>query len=405
MRIGIAGPITLSLLADHLTPESAAISTYSFPYISQLALEYIRAGHSVDIFTSSTDAHELTVIDEGKIRLFIGRRRQSARARGLDFFKVERDDIEKAINLARPDVIHAHWTYEFASAALTVQPDSLVTAHDSPQALVRYYHHPYWWLRAALGIVTIRKAENVTVVSPTLSRQIELFTRRSVESSVVPNGISITCGDEKKVAGDDSRRKPDKNAPVFACIANGFDARKNTAAALQAFAEARKRLPNAQLLMCGTDHEPDGQAHTWAGSRDCTTNVQFLGPVSHHTILKMLDNEIDVLLHTSVWEACSLAILEAQHRGVPVIGGDRSGGVPYTLDYGGAGVLTDISSPDKLSFAMVNLIENTSSYERISAASISNIGRRFSFEMVSKTYLDMLEKIFNKREQLREPVT
>ena len=405
MRIGIAGPVTLSLLDDYLTPESAKIPTYSFPYISQLVLEYIRAGHSVDIFTNSTEVDQLTVIDEGLIRIYIGRRRRSARARGLDFFQIERQDIQKAMYLARPDVIHAHWTYEFASAALTVQPDSLVTAHDSPQALVRHYHHPYWWLRAALGVATLRRAKNLTVVSPSLSKQIELFTRRGVKSAVVPNGVRTASANPKQPSSFTSAQKKAMTAPTFTCIANGFDARKNTAMALHAFAEVRKQIPDAKLLMCGTDHQIDGPAHKWAETCGYTSNVRFLGPVSHSRILSILYHETDVLLHTSVWEACSLVILEAQQSGVPVIGGAKSGGVPFTLDYGKAGVLTDITSVRRLSNAMTNLVTNSSLYQKIGTASASNIDQRFSLEKVTKMYLDRMAKIVDGRKKPTEIVT
>jgi len=36
--------------------------------------------------------------------------------RMLDFFRLERNALRRAIVLADPDVVHAHWAYEFALA-------------------------------------------------------------------------------------------------------------------------------------------------------------------------------------------------------------------------------------------------------------------------------------------------
>lgn len=48
-----------------------------------------------------------------------------------------------------------------------------------------------------------------------------------------------------------------------------------------------------------------------------------------------------------------MALIEAMARGIPVIGGQSSGGVPWTLDHGRAGRLVDVRSPDAVAQAML----------------------------------------------------
>lgn len=390
MRIGLAGPVTLSLLSDYLAGADANVDTYSFPYISFIARNYLESGHSVDIFTNSVTLDRPKVLYGNNLRVYVGRRRESARARGLDLFRIERGDLRSAMKTAGPDVIHAHWTYEFASAALSVQPDALVTAHDSPQALIRHYRHPYWWLRALLGVCTIRRSHNLTAVSPTLQKQIQQWAKSSKTIGLVPNGIQV---DEIEIGKTLDRGRPIR----FACIANGFDARKNTAIAISAFALVRQTLPEAQLFLFGTGHGIEEAASRWSGQRNLHPGIVFVGAVEHGEILHGLSSYIDILVHTSVWEACSVAILEAQCRGVPVIGGRSSGGVAFTLNGGEAGMLTDIRDEHAVAESMVALATDGVLYAEYSQAGIENVQNNFDFNEVMQTYQTRLKEIFESR--------
>ena len=50
-----------------------------------------------------------------------------------------------------------------------------------------------------------------------------------------------------------------------------------------------------------------------------------------------------------------MSIIEAMSLGIPVIGGQHSGGVPWTLANGQAGLLVDVNSPAAIAGAMVEL--------------------------------------------------
>lgn len=51
-----------------------------------------------------------------------------------------------------------------------------------------------------------------------------------------------------------------------------------------------------------------------------------------------------------------MTLLEAHGAGLPIVGGVNSGGVPYVLDDGRAGWLTDVSDPRALASTLSRLI-------------------------------------------------
>ena len=56
--------------------------------------------------------------------------------------KVNADNPAETVALIRdfkPDVVHGHWTYEFALGAMDTGLPCGVTAHDSPYTIVKYF--------------------------------------------------------------------------------------------------------------------------------------------------------------------------------------------------------------------------------------------------------------------------
>ena len=50
-----------------------------------------------------------------------------------------------------------------------------------------------------------------------------------------------------------------------------------------------------------------------------------------------------------------MALIEAMALGIPVIAGRHSGGVPWTLDEGRAGLLVNVKSSEQIAREMLNL--------------------------------------------------
>jgi glycosyltransferase involved in cell wall biosynthesis len=65
---------------------------------------------------------------------------------------------------------------------------------------------------------------------------------------------------------------------------------------------------------------------------------------------------MSILLHPALEEACPMAILESMALGLPVVAGIRSGGVPWVLDEGRAGFLTDVRKPQRMTETLLKCI-------------------------------------------------
>ncbi|PAU89298.1 hypothetical protein CK505_13745 [Kocuria sp. WN036] len=238
----------------------------------------------------------------------------------------------------------------------------------------------------------MRRVINLTAVAPTLSLELQPFVRRNTSIDVIPNGLNLGAG------GHDSPRYKVNNCsrPSFAVVANGFDRRKNSGAALHAFRKVREKLPSSVLHMFGQGHEPGGKAFAWAAKRGLIENVQFHGVHSHASLQSFINSEVDIMVHPSRWEACSLAILESRSLGVPVIGAKHAGGVGFTLDAGLSGDLV-AQRPGAYANAMLNLVTDSGAYMRKAKQAREGLTPTFDMAIVTQLYIDRLQKILEVR--------
>lgn len=389
MRIGFAAPVHLPGLGEWLDPEEMKVQTYSFPYMSELIKGYLEQGHEVDVFSYGLDAKSPGILGKGPLRVYLARRRHQPKLRAVDRFLYERQSLTKLILASNPDVIHAHWTYEFAAAAISTSIPTLVTAHDSPVALNDNFKGFYWHQRAALGRQVLRKVARLSAVSPELLKELLAdVPHLAGHSTVIPNGTARdSCGEGRQgFTGS------------FVSISNGFDDRKNTRVLIEAFSMFRKANPSIKLTLYGSQHGVGEAAWVYARDRGLDESVIFAGSVSPDDLRRELSTGQHCLVHPSRWEACSMAILEAQAMGIPVIGGSNSGGVAYTLGYGTSGILVDITSTSAIVDAMQRIVSDSGLYERLSGNGLLLARENFGLARVVEAYLAELSKISAHRQ-------
>ena len=140
------------------------------------------------------------------------------------------------------------------------------------------------------------------------------------------------------------------------------------------------------MLMFGAGHSADGLAAAWAGKKGLKGGIEFIGPVPHAKVIDLLSRRVDVLVHPSLEEAHPMPLIEAMSLGIPAIGGDRVGGVPWTLGNGECGVLVDVRSPDQIASAMIRLAQDENTRTRLGAAGREFARRRFHIEQVADQY-------------------
>jgi len=393
----MASPIDLGALTSRLSDWDGLTGEWSFPYITQLTDALLERGHDIHVFALNSSTKVPRRYHGERLTVDVLPMREHGRDRIKDLYRLEREGLKSAIRESACDVVHAHWTYEFGIAAVDSGKPTVVTAHHSPWVAVgdARFRKPQITgvgrytdmaknggretVRALMSEYVVRNADVMTAVAPNVETHLNrwMFPRQPVR--LIPNGL---------VPDPDtgSRALRDPEAPVFGLIANGFGARKNTVTAVKAFNRLRQLRPGARLILMGVGHEPGGPGQTWARSEGVDAGCEWRGEVPNSEAREALRREIDILVHTSHWEACSIAIMEAQALGVPVIGGRRSGGVSFSLKSGEAGLLVDVHEPSAVAAAMTTLVRDPTEFERLSIGGLEAIRSTFTMSGVLDAY-------------------
>ncbi|MBI5717037.1 MAG: glycosyltransferase family 4 protein [Burkholderiales bacterium] len=400
MRIALLGPYTGPSLAGAFAfPESLGPLPPGYPgapLLTVLAKALVERGHQVA--TISTD-YSTPIAELEPFRSFKGREIQAyfcpqrprsfrgaygRRGRMLDFFRYERDCLRAAIADFAPEVIHAHWTYEFVWAALDSGVPTLATAHDSPLKVVRYTPNMYRLWRYFMARRVLARCRHLTAVSPDLERDLQGYVPGPIH--VVANPIADTI---LQAPGCVPQAQGSKTLMM---VLNGWTDLKNGATALQAFHLAQQVDPELRLVCFGAGFEAGGAAQSWAAGKGYTANVEFRGPTPHALILEKMRTSM-ALLHPSRWEACCMSIAESMSVGLPVIAGRATDGVPWQLDGGRAGVLTDVTDAQAMADAIITLAHDRARWQEISAAARARARLLFAIDPVVDRYVELYGEV------------
>ena len=386
MKIGIAGPVSLEPLKPWLPKDFALPSVYSFPLIGRLAAGLLTRGHEVTIFAGSESLQETLSLSHGPLSLIITPRR--ARWAAYDFYAKEVRFLADAMRASHCDIIHAHWSYEFAKAALKSRTPTLVTAHDSPSLIPSFYRwtraYFFWLFRSQLGRQVLNYSPNLTCVSPYLKKAILPLLSKDRQVQIIPNGVGTTLfamGEER--LGHSSFSSP----PCIVACLEGFTSRKNPISALLGFAAFRNLYPKATMVMYGGGFEMGGPAHQWALKHRLVNGVIFKGHTPQPVMHREMCDEATVLLHPALEESFGMAPLEAMALGIPVVGGKDSGAIPYLLDHGKAGVLVDVRYPLDICDALIALHRDSRKAHQLAKTAWEYAHSHFTEDLMIDRYL------------------
>jgi glycosyltransferase involved in cell wall biosynthesis len=400
MRIALLGPFSgpslLSAFGTALGGQTLPPGYPGAPLMATLAKALVERGHWVATITTD---YSTAVSELEPFRKFAGRGIEAyfcpqrphsfrsaggRRGRALDLFLFERNCLRSAIADSAPDVVHAHWTYEFAWAALDCGLPTLVTAHDSPGKVLRYMPEPYRLVRYFMARRVLARCSHLTTVSPALARDLLPMTR--ADMAVVANPIA-----------EDVLATPGCNAASFdskkvVMVLNGWGALKNGANALRAFALARQHEPSLRLVCFGSGFHGDGPAFRWARAHGLATGVEFRGPVPHRAILEQLSTSM-LLLHPSRLESFGMSVAEAMAVGLPAVAGRSTASMPWLLDDGRAGVLVDVNDPRAIAQEMVALSGDRARWQALSSAARTRATQIFAASAVAARYEEVYSKL------------
>jgi L-malate glycosyltransferase len=131
MHIALVGPVATADIQGLLDgPTHHLPAGYAgAPFMGALITALVARGHRVSAFTLSADmllrtGQHITAQGPGLTVHYLPMRPKAWPFNGwrvgriVDLFAFERAGLTRAIQAAQPDVVHAHWAYEFAWASL-----------------------------------------------------------------------------------------------------------------------------------------------------------------------------------------------------------------------------------------------------------------------------------------------
>lgn len=391
MHIALLGPIAGAYVED-LLPEGIRVPAgYSgAPLMGELIRGLLRKGHRVTAITTDStlalDAEPLR-LQQGAFTLIVCPARPRAwrpnglrLGRAVDGFRFEVAGLASELSRVAADVIHAHWSYEFALAALRIRRNSLITCHDSPTQILRFTKSAYRFVRLLMARRVFNKGLAYTTVSSYMAEQLRIH--HGINAQVIPNPVSeqlLTSGSDR--AGPQGRR--------IVMINNGWDARKNVEQGVRGFIKWSSQEPTAELHLFGNGYEPGALAERALHQAGlASSRIVFRGAVSHGELMnEML--RADALLHTALEESFGVVLAESMALGIPVVAGRDSGAVPWVLGFGSgapAGIAADVRSADGIADALRHLFSGP--YESYSRAGRNRVRDHFLVDAVVDRYLD-----------------
>lgn len=382
MRILISGPVLTSAVAEAAGVDLTGLppGTAQTP-IAPLAAAFIAAGHHVHIVTLDPTIDEVQSYEREGLRITFcplrGAPRFKARHRMKDLFAAEIAHLTRAMAQSDAEIVHAHWTYEYAEAALRTGKPYLVTMHDLGWDYLFEFRDAYRLMRLVMKYRVMVRVRNLTVVGKFMLPKIWQYGFRG-KVDLVPNPIG-PAGWQPKVTDD----------PVFIAVGNPNQI-KNISAAIDAFRLLRATHPCAQMHLFGP-----GLDAGYAPAQGVAGIVAH-GNVEHRELMRFLSERATVLINSSRLETFGVIIAEAKMRGVPAIAGINAGG---TIDsIGGVGALCDIEDPASIARAAQEILADPGNYARLQKDSHEDVNARFSANNVAKSYAAIYQRILRETE-------
>jgi glycosyltransferase involved in cell wall biosynthesis len=382
MNLGIATPVSLHHLRNLVDDGAQLPPGYLFAPSADWVQELMRRGHHVTLYTTAREIDSAKTFRGDQLTIRIAKQRASGA--GRDLFAFERNQLRQMMAVDQCDVIHAHWTYQFALASLATGIPTLITIHDLPWRVLSHFRDFHRGARLLMAYWVAMRGDHFTAVSQDAANHFRRYFKPRANISVVPNGLPDS------VFELGSRRlRTDREGPVFATVLQGWSRQKNSAAALTAFHIARSRIQNARLMMFGVGYEQQGEAHRWAVQHKKDAGVSFVGLLPHAELLNRVKEEVDVLVHPSLDESFSIAAVEAMVLKKPVIAGRKTTGIREVLDFGRCGALVDVSAPNEIANAMIRMVEDREYRESLAQQGFSRAESLYRLRNVIRKYEDI----------------
>lgn len=387
MKIGMASPFELQMLLDYLYEEDninmQSIRGLGGTQPTQIAIQFIKMGYKVSIFTLSQDIkpNEHKVFRGENLTIFVGHFRRGKKV-VLDFQLKEIILVKRMIEFDKPDILSCHWTYEFALSGILSKIPTLITVRDWSPEILKLTKKPYRFMRMIMSFFVYIFGKKFIPNSPYIEGKLKFLKDKKLK--IIPNGIDdgLLLNNEKKFNKFSELK--------LISINNGFNEIKNVKVLISAFDKLLKTYKDITLYLVGDGFGIKEEAFEWCEKNKLLDNIVFVGRIEHKKVIALID-ECDLMVHPAREESFGNILVESMARRVPVVAGQNSGAVPWVV--GDSGLLININNEDEIYESILYFIKDPEKLNDYSRKGYDNVHTRFRLSQVALEYINNFNKV------------
>lgn len=211
-------------------------------------------------------------------------------------------------------------------------------------------------------------------------------------------GILATCGvdtdafrprDQGTTGLQDHRTTGPRDNGYILCVGRLDDPRKNMTLLVQAYAQLRRKFPDApELWLVGPQPPPD--AMSLIGELGLSQAVRWQGPRKPAELPELYKSALCFVL-SSDEEGLGIVLLEAMACGVPVVS-TACGGPETVIEHARTGFLTPVGDAQALADALGRLLVDGVLRSRMGEEARKVVMERFSTAAASRVFVEKYEQ-------------
>jgi L-malate glycosyltransferase len=232
--------------------------------------------------------------------------------------------------------------------------------------------------RRAVWRTVLTQTDAVIACSRDLAESVKRFAPRA-KVITIHNGVDLSLFSCERIAS---------RARRSILHVGKFDSNKAQDVLLRAFYLLLKSVPDASLVLVGSNGPSIQQVRDLVADLGLGQRVEILVDVQHELLPRIMDRA-DLFVLPSRKEALPLVLLEAGAANLPVVA-SRTGGIPELIEDGVTGVLVSPGDIETLEAAMRDLLLNTERADGLSRAWHEQVVRGWSWQRTATEYLSLL---------------
>lgn len=397
MRIGIISVVDINTFLPFFEKEEDKMLLKNnhypnaTPAVNTLILSLLQEGHFIRIFTKSKTPF---ILCSSHLEIYGINLCQQYPAKYLWGIFLNANSLKKVLktNINDLDILHAHWTYEFAYAAsfYTRQLPVLCTVRDWAPYIwkIESFKNKITWCFKYIMNELVLKNEQIHFIanSPYTANLIKQKYGKQVP--IIPNPIKSSFIKKK------DHIYPSKIKIL--CISTSNDKRKNIISLLRAFSLFKVKFPHAILQLIGPPFVAENPKIIKWKKSNLLQQVELVGVVAHDKLIEYID-QATLFITPSLEETFGNTLLENIVRKVPVIGGEKSGAIPYVLHGGKAGFLCDVSDPKSINETLEYVCLHPKEVKIITENAFDIILSEYKDSIICQQHIALYNQYINKK--------